>query len=45
MMDNNLGKFFLSASRVMLPNTLVIPSEPLLNNQDFDPDINFYYPI
>ena len=45
MMDNNLGKFAVSASclhKLMLPNILVKPSEPLLNNQDFDSDINFY---
>ena len=45
MMDNNLGKFAVSASclhKLMLPNTLVKPSEIPLNNQDFDSDINFY---
>jgi len=47
-MDSNVCKSFLSEDLLrkhMLPNALVIPSEHLLNNQDIDPDINFYNTI
>ena len=47
-MNSNVCKSFLSEDLLrkhMLPNALVIPSEHLLNNQDIDPDINFYNTI